>query len=88
MERAIIYYAKTGLEATDHFVPKLLEKYCQDNGYEIVAMLSEPASTEGVSFPMKYAFIGLNMEEDVTRTGAGIVVCPRIVTFDSVVSTA
>ena len=65
MERAIIYYAKTGLEATDHFVPKLLEKYCQDNGYEIVAMLSEPASTEGVSFPMKYAFIGLNMEEDV-----------------------
>lgn len=48
MERAIIYYAKTGLEATDHFVPKLLEKYCQDNGYEIVAMLSEPASTEGV----------------------------------------
>ena len=32
MERAIIYYAKTGLEATDHFVPKLLEKYCQDNG--------------------------------------------------------
>ena len=65
MERAIIYYAKTGLEATDHFVPKLLEKYCQDNGYEIVAMLSEPASTEGVSFPMKYAIIGLNMEEDV-----------------------
>ena len=63
MERAIIYYAKTGLEATDHFVPKLLEKYCQDNGYEIVAMLSEPASTEGVSFPMKYAFIGLNMEK-------------------------
>ena len=44
MERAIIYYAKTGLEATDHFVPKLLEKYCQDNGYEIVAMLSEPVS--------------------------------------------
>lgn len=65
MERAIIYYAKTGLEATDHFVPKLLEKYCKDNGYEIVAMLSEPASTEGVSFPMKYAIIGLNMEEDV-----------------------
>ena len=25
MERAIIYYAKTGLEATDHFVPELLE---------------------------------------------------------------
>lgn len=46
-------------------MPKLLEKYCQDNGYEIVAMLSEPASTEGVSFPMKYAIIGLNMEEDV-----------------------
>ena len=65
MERAIIYCAKTGLEATDHFVPELLEKYCKDNGYEIVAMLSEPASTEGVSFPMKYAIIGLNMEEDV-----------------------
>ena len=47
MERAIIYCAKTGLEATDHFVPELLEKYCKDNGYEIVAMLSEPASTEG-----------------------------------------
>ena len=31
MERAIIYYAKTGLEATDHFVPELLEKYCKDN---------------------------------------------------------
>ena len=30
MERAIIYYAKTGLEATDHFVPKLLEKYFQE----------------------------------------------------------
>ena len=30
MERAIIYYAKTGLEATDHFVPELLEKYCKD----------------------------------------------------------
>lgn len=28
MERAIIYCAKTGLEATDHFVPELLEKYC------------------------------------------------------------
>ena len=37
MERAIIYCAKTGLEATDHFVPELLEKYCKDNGYEIVA---------------------------------------------------
>ena len=72
MERAIIYYAKTGLEATDHFVPKLLEKYCQDNGYEIVAMLSEPASTEGVSFPMKYAFIGLNMEEDVNTRSSGL----------------
>ena len=33
MERAIIYCAKTGLEATDHFVPELLEKYCKDNGY-------------------------------------------------------
>jgi len=65
MNRAIIYYAKTGLEATDYFVPKLLEKYCKENGYEIVAILSESASAEGVSFPMKYAFIGLNMEEDV-----------------------
>ena len=27
MERAIIYCAKTGLEATDHFVPELLEKF-------------------------------------------------------------
>ena len=72
MERAIIYYAKTGLEATDHFVPKLLEKYCQDNGYEIVAMLSEPASTKGVPFPMKYAFIGLNMEEDVNTRSSGL----------------
>ena len=26
MERAIIYYAKTGLELQNHFVPKLLEK--------------------------------------------------------------
>lgn len=25
MERAIIYCAKTGLEATDHFVPELLK---------------------------------------------------------------
>lgn len=33
MERAIIYCAKTGLEATDHFVPELLEKYCKDNGW-------------------------------------------------------
>ena len=65
MNRAIIYYAKTGLEATDYFVPELLEKYCKENGYEIVAILSESASAEGVSFPMKYAFIGLNMEEDV-----------------------
>ena len=31
MERAIIYYAKTGLEATDHFVPKLLEKYLYED---------------------------------------------------------
>ena len=58
----------TGLAAGGNEIisaPELLEKYCKDNGYEIVAMLSEPASTEGVSFPMKYAFIGLNMEEDV-----------------------
>ena len=41
MERAIIYCAKTGLEATDHFVPELLEKYCKDNGYEIVATINE-----------------------------------------------
>ena len=26
MERAIIYYAKTGLEATDHFESLLLQK--------------------------------------------------------------
>ena len=49
MERAIIYCAKTGLEATDHFVPELLEKYCKDNGYEIVAMLQRPA-LQRVSF--------------------------------------
>ena len=40
MERAIIYYAKTGLEATDHFVPELLEKYCKDNGSESIATIS------------------------------------------------
>lgn len=30
MERAIIYCAKTGLEATDHFVPELLENRRND----------------------------------------------------------
>lgn len=71
MERAIIYYAKTGLEATDHFVPELLEKYCKDNGYEIVAMLSEPASTEGVSFPMKYAFSGKRIHRGMYQCANG-----------------
>ena len=64
MERAIIYYAKTGLEATDHFVPKLLEKYCQDNGYEIVAML-QSLLLQKEFHSDEYAIIGLNMEEDV-----------------------
>lgn len=66
MERVVIYVGKTGLEATDYMISKFAEQYCQDNDYEIVACLSEPAQPEGVSFPMKYAFIGMAVEEDVS----------------------
>lgn len=65
MNRVVIYIAKTGLEATDYMISKMVEQYCKDNEYEIVACLSEVAQPEGVSFPMKFAFIGMAVEEDV-----------------------
>ena len=59
MNKAVIYFGATGNEAADQMVMQVLEEYCTVNGYEVVAVISENARPEGMTFPMKFAFVGL-----------------------------
>lgn len=65
MNKAVIYFGATGNEAADQMVMQVLEEYCAVNGYEVVAVISENARPEGMTFPMKFAFVGMAEVEDV-----------------------
>ena len=65
MNRAVIYFGATGNAAADQMVMQALEEYCALNDYEVVAVVSENARPEGMSFPMKFAFVGMAEVEDV-----------------------
>lgn len=65
MNKAVIYFGATGNEAADQMVMQVLEEYCTVNGYEVVAVISENARPEGMTFPMKFAFVGMAEVEDV-----------------------
>lgn len=65
MNKAVIYFGATGNEAADQMVMQVLEEYCTVNGYEVVAVISENARQEGMTFPMKFAFVGMAEVEDV-----------------------
>lgn len=65
MNRAVIYFGATGNVAADQMVMQVLEEYCALNDYEVVAVVSENARPEGMSFPMKFAFVGMAEVEDV-----------------------
>ena len=52
MNKAVIYFGATGNEAADQMVMQVLEEYCTVNGYEVVAVISENARPEGMTFPM------------------------------------
>lgn len=54
MNKAVIYFGATGNEAADQMVMQVLEEYCAVNGYEVVAVISENARPEGMTFPMKF----------------------------------
>ena len=60
MNKAVIYFGATGNEAADQMVMQVLEEYCTVNGYEVVAVISENARPEGMTFPMKFALSGLS----------------------------
>ena len=60
-----LYFGATGNEAADQMVMQVLEEYCAVNGYEVVAVISENARPEGMTFPMKFAFVGMAEVEDV-----------------------
>ena len=65
VNKAVIYFGATGNEAADQMVMQVLEEYCAVNGYEVVAVISENARPEGMTFPMKFAFVGMAEVEDV-----------------------
>ena len=65
MNKAVIYFGATGNEAADQMVMQVLEEYCTVNGYEVVAVISENARQEGMTFPMKFAFVGMAEVEEV-----------------------
>ena len=65
MNKAVIYFGATGNEAADQMVMQVLEEYCTVNGYEVVAVISENVRPEGMTFPMKFAFVGMAEVEDV-----------------------
>lgn len=65
MNRAVIYFGATGNAAADQMVMQVLEEYCSLNDYDVVAVVSENARPEGMSFPMKFAFVGMAEVEDV-----------------------
>ena len=69
MNKAVIYFGATGNEAADQMVMQVLEEYCTVNGYEVVAVISENARPEGMTFPMKFAFVGMAEVEDVDVVG-------------------
>ena len=56
MNKAVIYFGATGNEAADQMVMQVLEEYCAVNGYEVVAVISENARPEGMTFPMISAY--------------------------------
>ncbi len=60
MNKAVIYFGATGNEAADQMVMQVLEEYCTVNGYEVVAVIDKRnARPEGMTFPMKFAFVGM-----------------------------
>ena len=59
MNRAVIYFGATGNAVADQMVMQVLEEYCALNDYDVVAVVSENARPEGMSFPMKFAFVGM-----------------------------
>ena len=65
MNRAVRYFGATGNAAADQMVMQVLEEYCSLNDYDVVAVVSENARLEGMSFPMKFAFVGMAEVEDV-----------------------
>ena len=65
MNRAVIYFGATGNAAADQMVMQAVEEYCALNDYDVVAVVSENARPEGMSFPMKFAFVGMAEVEDV-----------------------
>ena len=67
MNKAVIYFGATGNEAADQMVMQVLEEYCTVNGYEVVAVISENARPEGMTFPMKFAFVGMAEVEERLR---------------------
>lgn len=64
-KKAVIYFGVTGDKETDGRTMYILEQYCKKKGYEVIAVLSENITPDGMSFPMMYAFIGMKYEEDV-----------------------
>lgn len=65
MNRAVIYFGATGNAVADQMVMQVLEEYCALNDYDVVAVVSENARPEGMSFTMKFAFVGMAEVEDV-----------------------
>ncbi len=65
MNRAVIYFGATGNEVSYQMVMQVLEEYCALNDYDVVAVVSENARPGGMSFPMKFAFVGMAEVEDV-----------------------
>ena len=65
MNKAVIYFGATGNEAADQMVMQVLEEYCTVNGYEVVAVISENARQEGMTFPMKFDVVVTLMSDMV-----------------------
>ena len=66
-ENVIIYLNSTGDEMMDQKAIAIIEDYCNSKGYKIIKVAGEDTELGGISFLMKYAFVGLAAEGEINK---------------------
>ena len=66
-ENVIIYLNSTGDMMVDQKAVEIAEDFCKARGYNVVNCVGEATRFDGISFPMKYMFVGLAAEEKIDK---------------------
>lgn len=64
MDKVAIYVNETSNLELNEKIAALLKRKCEQNGYTVAFVLGENTHGEGISMPMKYAFIGMFVAEE------------------------